>query len=364
MRIRAPHLCVLVSLLMAPALVHAQLGGLLKKKAGEALKGKPTPPAPKPGPATVSTSDPKAPATASKGEPKAPASPLDISESDLTGKANQVLRELFPPRGGDWDALPFIGRNVVAAAKALDEPARLAFVEKVGGAFKTLVMSETFAKAHADSIRQEHKAVDHGITGLVSTEALLKRKDMAAFEARSKGESAAAIVDNMESQDAKTLQLLISQNLESWTRNAENVKRKDRAKYQKLVRDAQALQALGTSDVQKLRRGVAVLYSIDQGGPDTEEALYALRDRAKAESEQLAWDQYNLKTVLRQQLTAFVALVPTVDFAAATKEEDGMVRFVNPAYEGKGQVWKACFRAGKPVSTRALEMAQAWLKEL
>jgi hypothetical protein len=364
-------------LLTAPALVHAQFGGLIKKKAAEALKGKPVPPAPKPGPATVSTSDPKAPeagattepkapAAASTSEPKAPASPLDISESDLTDKANQVMRDLYPDpdRGGDWDRLPYLRQATVAAAKALDEPARLAFVEKVGGAFKTLVMSDAFAKAHADAIKQEHKAVDHGIKGLVSTEELLKRQDLAAFEARSDGESAAAIVESMQREDAKTLQLLISQNLESWTRNAENVKRKDRAKYQKMVRDAQALQALGASDVQKLRRGVAVLYSMDRDGPDSEQALYALSDRAKAEREQLAWDQYNLKTVLKQQLTAFVALVPTVDFAAATKEADGRVRFVNSAHEKKGQVWKACFRAGKAVSMSAMQMAQAWLKEL
>ncbi|MCU0252257.1 MAG: hypothetical protein MUE61_18825 [Vicinamibacterales bacterium] len=370
MRIRAPYLCVLVLLLTAPALVHAQLGGLLKKKAAEALKAKPTPPAPTPAPTpapgTASKGEPNAPATAPTSEPKAPASPLDISDSDLTNKANQVLRELLPDpeRGGDWERLPYIGGRVVAAAKALDESARLAFVEKVGGAFKTLVMSDTFGKAYADSIKQEHEAVDHGITGLVSMEELLKRKNFAAVEARNNGESAAVIVDNMESENAKTLQLLISQNLESWTRNAENVNRKDRAKYQKMVRDAQALQALGTSDLQKLRRGVAVLYSMDRGGPDTEEALYALRDRVKLESEQLAWDQYNLKTVLKNQLTAFVALVPTVDFEAATKEEEGMVRFVKPAYERKGQVWKACFRAGKPVSMSAMQMAQAWLKEL
>lgn len=375
MKLRAPHVCVLVLSLMAPALVHAQFGGLLKKKAAEALKGKPAPPAPKPGPGTTTTGESKAPATtptgepttaatASKSEPKAPTSPLDITESDLTSKANQVLRELDPPSHGDWDRLPYIGGSVVAAARALDEQARVAFVEKVGAAFKTIVMSSTFAKAHADAIRQEHNAVDHGITGLVSTEDLLKRKDLTAFEARTRGESAVAIVDNMESQDAKTLQVLISQHLDGWTRRADDVKRKDRAKFQKMVRDAQALQALGTSDVQKLRRGVAVLYSMDQDGPDTEEALYALRDRSKAESEQLAWDQYNLKAVLKQQLTAFVALVPTVDFEAVTKEEDGKVLFVKPAYEKKGQVWKACFRAGKPVSMSAMQMAQAWLKEL
>jgi hypothetical protein len=157
---------------------------------------------------------------------------------------------------------------------------------------------------------------------------------------------------------------MLAGEMRGWTRRADDVKRKDRAKFQKMVKDAQALQALGTSDVQKLRRGMAVLYSMDRDGPDTEQALYALRDRVKAESEQIAWNQHNLKAALRTQLTAFVALVPTVDFAAATKEEDGMVRFVNPAHERKGQVWKACFRAGKPVSMRAMEMAQAWLKEL
>ena len=171
----------------------------------------------------------------------------------MTDKINQVMRDLFPDpeRGGDWERLPYIRQAAVAAAKALDEPARLAFVEKVGGAFKTLVMSDTYAKAHADSIKQQYDAVDDGITGLVSMEELLKRKNFAAIEARNKGQSAAAIVDNMEGENAKTLQLLISQNLESWTRNAENVNRKDRAKFQKMVRDAQALQALGTSDLQK-----------------------------------------------------------------------------------------------------------------
>lgn len=375
MKWRAPHVYVLVLSLMAPALVHAQFGGLIKKKAAEAIKGKPVPPAPKPGPATVSTSDPKAPeagatteskapATALASEPKAPVSPLDTSELDLPRKANQVLRELFPLEDGDWDQLPYIGRSVVAAAKALDESARVAFVDKVGAAFKALVMSDAFAKAHAEAIKQKHKAVDHGITGLVSTEELLKRKDWAAVETRDKGASAAGMVDNMEEQDAESLQRMLAGEMGGWTRRADDVKRKDRAKYQKMVRDAQALQALGTSDVQKLRRGVSVLYSMDQGGPDTEEALYALRDRVKLETEQLAWDEYNLKAALRTQLTAFVALVPAVDFAAATKEENGMVRFVKPAYEEKGQVWKACFRAGKPVSMRAMEMAQAWLKEL
>jgi len=81
-------------------------------------------------------------------------------------------------------------------------------------------------------------------------------------------------------------------------------------------------------------------------------------------SDTFAKDDHNLKAVLKKQLTAFVALVPTVDFAAATAHKGGTTRFVKPAYESKGAVWKACFRAGKGPAMAALQIAQAWLKEL
>ena len=107
-------------LLLAPVLVHAQLGGLLKKKAGEVVTGKPASPAPAPAPAPAAKTDPKAPeskteskAPAANTEAKAPASPLEISESDLTSKAKQVMLELVPHKEQrrHWEGLPYIGRN-------------------------------------------------------------------------------------------------------------------------------------------------------------------------------------------------------------------------------------------------------------
>ena len=86
--------------------------------------------------------------------------------------------------------------------------------------------------------------------------------------------------------------------------------------------------------------------------------------RSKQEKEQLAFDKYNLKAVLKLQLSTFVAVVPTVDFAAATTPKNGTTVFVSPAFEKKGVVWKACFRAGKGASMAALAIAQGWLKEL
>jgi hypothetical protein len=44
--------------------------------------------------------------------------------------------------------------------------------------------------------------------------------------------------------------------------------------------------------------------------------------------------------------------------------KDDTQKFVNPAYERKGDIWKACFRAGQPATAAARQFAQAWLKEL
>lgn len=360
---------VIVSFLAAPIGGHAQLRSLLKKKAADIIKGKPAAPAPvdegkksEPTPTPTPTSGATAPA---KAEPKVQVSPLETSELNLPSKANQTLRGEMPVQSsGDWEGLPYISQKTVAAAKALGEPARVAFVENVGAAFKTLVMSDTFAKAHGDYIKQEHKAVDHGIKGLVSEEELQRRNNIPAWRAAMQRESAVAIVDTVETMSPDQIQTRLADDMKGWSRRAADVKRKDRAKYEKFVRDGQALVQLGTSDPQKLRRGYAVLRSVDDDGPDTEEALYALREKVTLEKEQTAWDDHNLKAVLKKQLTAFVALVPTVDFAAATADKGGMTRFVKPAYESKGAVWKACFRAGKGPTMAALQIAQAWLKEL
>lgn len=107
MKSRVAFGLIIVSILAAPIGVHAQLRGLLKKKADEVLKGKPAP-----------------------AEPAAPADPVDIDGLDLKMAADRSLRGdgLFPDRG-DWEQLPYIARKTITAAKALDEPAALAFAQ-------------------------------------------------------------------------------------------------------------------------------------------------------------------------------------------------------------------------------------------
>ena len=362
-------------LVVAPGGVSAQFGGLLKKKAGEMLKGKPVetkpepvPPAsePAPPPTTAPSPAPGGSSAAAPARPEAPAKstdPLDTDNLNLTANITRFVQDERPVPEGEWDRMPFFGTGTNAALKALDDTGRVAFVEKAGAAIKTLATSDAFAAAHAEAIRQKYQAVDHGLE-VSSPEALMAKKDFAAFEAFGKRQAALNVVESMDGQKAEDLQRALTFELQGWTQAAAENTGEVRAKYQRYVKQGEALVALGTSDVVKLRRGYAVLRSLDIEGPDTEAALYAMAEQAKKEKEQIAWDTHNLKGVLRAQLSAFVKLTPTVDFAAQTVEKNGKVRFVNSAYEKKGPIWKACFRAGKAATSAAQQFAQGWLKEL
>jgi hypothetical protein len=368
---------IAVMLLAASTGVHAQLGGLLKKKAGEIIKGKPAPTAPAPAapapaetPATAETPTTEpTPAASGSGTTAAPpaatsADPLDPSNLSLPSNVNRFVQEDPPVPEGEWSQMPFFGTATRAALRLLDDPGRVAFIEKTGPAIRALVESEAFGKAHADHIKQQFDAVDHGLKGVMGVEDFVKKQDFKGMEAFTKRQTVMNVVDNVERQSAADIQRTLGYELESWRRSATTATGKNQAKYQTYVKDGEALVALGTGDVVKLRRGYARLKSIDMDGPDTEEAVYAMHAKAKQEAQQIAWDDHNLRGVLKQQLSAFVALAATVDFDAQTVAKDGELKFVKAAYERKGAIWKACFRAGEPATTAAVRFAQAWLKDL
>src|SRR5262245_48425714 len=143
--------CVLaLAIVAATAPADAQIGGLIRKKAGEVVKkpepAKPAPapetakPAPAPATGSTAPATPAAtPATAtSKPAAKSNVSPLDPSALPIKETANQVLRD------GIGDQLPYIPAAATAAAYGLSDSARATLVETVGAALKTLVMSSGY----------------------------------------------------------------------------------------------------------------------------------------------------------------------------------------------------------------------------
>jgi len=323
----------------------------------------PTPaPAPTTAPATPSTSSPATgsgtAAPARTAAPSPPTDPLDLQNFRLADNANNVLRDERP---GELPGVPYFSKTTNAALKALDDAGRVAFVDKAGAAMKALVMSDAFAAAHAEAIKQRYRAADHGLK-VSSPEQMMKAKQFEALEAYNKRQQAANVVENAEKEKAAEIKRIIPFQLDDWRKAAQTGTGKYKAMNARMVTEAEAILAM--TDEAAIRRRYALLRSIDMEGPDTEEALYAQAEQGRKEEEQIAWNTHNLKGVLKQQLTAFVALVPTVDFAAQTVDKNDRQVFVSAAHEKKDSLWKACYRAGKPAVTAAQQWAQAWLKEL
>lgn len=362
-------------LVVASAATEAQVGGFLKKKAGEVLGGKPKP---APAPQAAPTPDPDAdaapapaPATTSKTTPaatpnaeKAAVSPLEESALPLRQSADLILRGRGNERpNGDWGQLPFIPPAAVADAYGLGESAQVALVETVGTALKTLVMSTAFVSEHNTYIKSEHQAVDHGLKNIVTMEDAVKKNDLKTTEAIQMREAVPMGVDQVRSLPADYAKMLFEQELAEWTEQAAKPALSDRAKYQKLVAKAAPLEGLAGGD-EKFLRGYAVLKSIYNDGPDSEDAVFAIHQRVVQEREQAAYDTHNLKAQLRQQLTMFVAVAAKVNFDAPTVEKNGKTLFTNAADERQGALWKACFRAGAAPTAAAVKLAKAWLAEM
>lgn len=362
---------IALAIVMASISVEAQLGGMLRKKAREVIEGKEAPPTPAPAPAPATTSTPpdtSAPAPTRSADRTAPAanavSPLEQSELPVRQSAIEVLRGRVNVReNGDWDQLPGIPDAAVAAAYALGDSAQVALVETVGTALKAMVMSAAFLAEHNKYITAEHKAVDHGLKGVIGAEEAMNKGDMKAFAAIMTRSTVAMGVDNILSLSAGEIKQHFDYRLAEWKKDAASPLRRGDKKYPKLVAMAQPLEGLAGDD-EKFRRGYAVLDSIDRDGPDTEEAVFAMHRRVTQENEQVAYDAHNLKGQLKRHLTTFVAIAAKVNFDAKTVEKGKITLFVNPTDEKQGALWKACFRAGEAPTAAALKLARAWLAEL
>ena len=215
--------------------------------------------------------------------------------------------------------------------------------------------------AHAAYIKQSLKAVDHGIK-IQSPEE--KQKAMmaggeAAIDEATK-QAATQMAQMLLQIPAAQLAPLFESDLSDWERQAKSRNAKTAAKGQNLYSKAKALQPLIASNPEQFKKGYVVLKSIDMGGAGDLAALESGGNRIQQEQEQENWNKHNLRTVLKAKLNGFLAVATTVDFAAQTAQQGRVVKFVNPAYQSKSDVWKACYRAGRAPTTAAIEFARVW----
>ena len=291
-----------------------------------------------------------------------------LAEVGVTESALQSQIERATRQEGDGLRLSLIGPKQLLAAKLLSEPQQVALMKELGAAARTILMAPAFQAAHEAFIAKQYQAVNHGLK-VKSPDQMMAQLGTstaatAEFEAKIKRDAGALYVAMVKDARIADLKMMIDAQLPDWTKDANNVKKSDRAKYQKLVKGAAELEPLAASDPEKFRRGVAVLLSASNDGPDTEAALYGASAASQKEAEQVAWDEHNLRGALKRLLAQAVAEAPSVDFAAQTVEKSGTKVFVNPAYEKKSLTWKAMYRAGKGPAMAGVVIATAWLKEL
>jgi hypothetical protein len=67
---------------------------------------------------------------------------------------------------------------------------------------------------------------------------------------------------------------------------------------------------------------------------------------------------------IARRLREFLTMSADVNFDAKLVARNGVKTFADPAFEGKPDAWKMCFRAGREATTAARAAAQTWLKEL
>lgn len=77
-------------------------------------------------------------------------------------------------------------------------------------------------------------------------------------------------------------------------------------------------------------------------------------------------EQYpaNHMLFVKQRLQQFLEETKDIDFAAELTTQNGIKKFVNPAYEKKSNRWKMAFRAGKEVVEPARAFVQQWIAEI
>jgi hypothetical protein len=67
---------------------------------------------------------------------------------------------------------------------------------------------------------------------------------------------------------------------------------------------------------------------------------------------------------IARRLRDFLTMSADVNFDAKLVTRNGGRTFADPAFEGKPDAWKMCFRAGRDATTAARAAAQTWLKEM
>ncbi len=158
----------------------------------------------------------------------------------------------------------------------------------------------------------------------------------------------------------------------------ESIRKERIAETEKAIKETELNISKSTADMAKALQPLVEMLKKnleDYKNPDSEmiEMMYQGEKMNQAATYNNYQQRYNQwikdypkdhKAFIKKRLEKFIVLAKTVDFNAPLKQVNNKKKFVNPAYEAKGEDWKQIYRAGKEVIVPALEFAEQWMKEL
>jgi hypothetical protein len=282
---------------------------------------------------------------------------LGWSDTDIRRAVQDPLRS-----GMSYSPLWLVKTQAQQTLRGMDEQARANFIKEVLPAVKAVVMSAEYGKQHEDHIRTSYQAVNHGVKigedkPHTADDAMKAMQDVVK-------QIAAQMALNIRSMPAQSVKMLFDEDLGNWKQQAADKENEDRAKYQKLVARSAQILPLASSNAEEFKNQYSLLKHIEAGGSGVESDIVTSNGDDKKQQEQRAWNEYNLRTLLKKRLNEFVQVASSVDFAAQTTGEGRARKFVKAEYERKPAEWKTLFRLGRAPTTAAADFAREWLKEL
>ncbi len=253
--------------------------------------------------------------------------------TDLGASKSEVQEDIFNSLSSGYLSFPSKCQKIALAN-------RVAIVQAVGSFAKSYSKTDDFRKRYAEWWKDQEPSKPE------SPEAKLAREKAELDKNTSEGEKQQKeMVETIKKQIASTKDAAIKKQYEDALKMMAEMqiqvkKQTENAEYQQQMK--QVYENVGTQ--------------------------YAEEYKTKMEEYKTKFADWNTNknpnVLIKKRLEKFLEISSSIDFNAQLKTEGSRKEFVKEEYQQKDDVWKRCFRSGKPAVDASRTIAQEWIKEL
>lgn len=295
---------------------------------------------------------------------------LQMTREAFEGAVRRYLEDTGSHTGGQFN-VPAPG-PAKAAILAMSDAQKGNLVRQAGAVAKSVVMAPSFSAAWDKYIENRHNAVNHGIK-VENTQATFEK----AMQSGDGKATEAAMNNMMREIFVKGVRERLPE-VDKWERQQFEVMAEVDASMADMANPTTAAEKANVAraktmyeeakkqaatDIAKARTTYKQALML-AAGLQNEAAAAAGVANERQKEQQLNYDQYALKPLLKRRLQEFITVARSVNHNAPTQMKDGKRVFTNAADERRDGFWKLLYRLGPGGTSAAVAVAQAWAAEL